>query len=60
MTEERPYARMFIQAIAAAGGAQQVASRSPGRAEGGGIPGLGHGGTPLYESQPLVDFLLGD
>jgi TldD protein len=34
MTEERPYARMFIQAIAAEGGAQQVSSRSPGRAEG--------------------------
>ncbi|MEB3238461.1 MAG: TldD/PmbA family protein [Candidatus Sericytochromatia bacterium] len=34
VTEARPYARMFIQAIAAEGGSQQVASRSPGRAEG--------------------------
>jgi hypothetical protein len=24
------------------------------------IPGLGHGGTPLYESKPLIDFMLAD
>lgn len=24
------------------------------------IPGLGHGGTPLYESKPLIEFLLAD
>ena len=34
--------------------------RLGGRAEVVIIPGLGHGGTPLYESQPLVDFLLGE
>lgn len=34
--------------------------RLGGRAEVVVIPGLGHGGTPLYESQPLVDFLLAD
>jgi len=34
--------------------------RLGGRAEVVVIPGLGHGGTPLYESEPLVDFLLGD
>ncbi|MEB3299564.1 MAG: TldD/PmbA family protein [Candidatus Sericytochromatia bacterium] len=33
-TEVRPYARLFVQAIAAEGSVQQVASRSPGRAEG--------------------------
>jgi pimeloyl-ACP methyl ester carboxylesterase len=31
-----------------------------GRAEIVALPGLGHGGLPLYESQTLVDFLLGD
>jgi hypothetical protein len=34
--------------------------RLGGRAEIVVIPGLGHGGTPLYESQPLLDFLLAD
>jgi len=34
--------------------------RLGGRAEIVVLPGLGHGGTPLYESQPLLDFLLGD
>jgi pimeloyl-ACP methyl ester carboxylesterase len=34
--------------------------RLGGRAEVVVLPGLGHVGTPLYESQPLLDFLLGE